>query len=131
MAPAPLDSRSPSQKRIAAALQHRFFRRVHMPAILTATILVGLATTWILFRIHLNVFAIRYGLAVITAYAAFVGFIKLWLWYVEYCGRSRSSGAADDWFDCINFSGGGSGPGSARSFHRGGGKFGRGGARVE
>lgn len=128
MATVPLDSRTPSQKRIADALQHRFFLRVHMTAILTATILVGLATTWVLYRIHLNVFAIRYGLAVITAYAAFVGFIKVWLWYVEYCGRRRSSGTADDWFDCINFSGGGSSSGSSVSFSGGGGKFGGGGA---
>ena len=128
MATVPLDSRTPSQKRIAAALQHRFFLRVHMTAILTATILVGLATTWVLYRIHLKVFAIRYGLAVITAYAAFVGFIKVWLWYVEYCGRRRSGSATDDWFDCINFSGGGSSSGSDVSFSGGGGKFGGGGA---
>jgi hypothetical protein len=99
-----------------------------MTAILTATILVGLATSWVLYRIHLNVFAIRYGLAVITAYAAFVGLIKVWLWYVEYCGRRRSAGTSDDWFDCINFSGGGSSSGSSVSFSGGGGKFGGGGA---
>jgi hypothetical protein len=128
VATVPLDSRTPSQKRITDALQHRFFLRVHMTAILTATILVGLATTWVLYRIRLNVFAIRYGLAVITAYAAFVGFIKIWLWYVEYCGRRRSGGTADDWFDCINFSGGGSSSGSSVSFSGGGGKFGGGGA---
>jgi hypothetical protein len=128
VATVPFDSKTPSQKRIAAALQHRFFLRVHMTAILTATILVGLATTWVLYRIHLNVFAIRYGLAVITAYAAFVGFIKVWLWYVEYCGRRRSCDTADDWFDCINFSGGGSSSGSGVSFSGGGGKFGGGGA---
>lgn len=96
-----------------------------MTAILAATILVGLATTYLLYRIHLKIFAIRYGLAVFTAYAAFVGFIKIWLWYVEYCGRSRSSGTADDWFDCINFSGSGSSSGSGVSFSGGGGKFAR------
>jgi len=128
VATVPLDPRTPSQKRIADALQHRFFLRVHMTAILTATILVGLATTYLLYRIHLNVFAIRYGLAVITAYAAFVGFIKVWLWYVEYCGRRRSSDSSDDWFDCINFSSGGSSSGSSVSFSGGGGKFGGGGA---
>ena len=128
MATVPLDARTPNQQRIAAALQHRFFLRAHMTAILTATILVGLATTYLLFRIHLNVFAIRYGLAIITAYAAFVGFIKIWLWYVEYCGRRRSGGTSDDWFDCINFSGGGSSSGSSVSFSGGGGKFGGGGA---
>ena len=127
MATVPLDTTA-SEKRIAAALQHRFFLRAHMTAILTGTILVGLATNLLLYRIHLNIFAIRYGLAVITAYAAFVGFIKIWLWYVEYCGRRRSGGTSDDWFNCINFSGSGSSSGSGLSFSGGGGKFGGGGA---
>jgi uncharacterized membrane protein YgcG len=125
----PLDA-PPSEKRIAAALQHRFFLRAHMAAILTATILIGLGVVRILYLIHLNVFAVRYGVAVIAAYAAFVGFIKIWLWYVEYCGR-RKSGSSDAWFDCINFSGSGSSGGSSGSsvsFSSGGGKFGGGGA---
>jgi hypothetical protein len=127
VATVPLDAPA-SEKRIAAALQHRFFLRAHMTAILTGTILVGLATNLLLYRIHLNIFAIRYGLAVITAYAAFVGFIKVWLSYVEYCGRRRSGGHSDDWFNCVNFSGGGSSSGSGVSFSGGGGKFGGGGA---
>ena len=117
---------------MAAALQHRFFLRAHMTAILTATLLVGLAVTRILYLIHLNVFAIRYGLAVIAAYAAFVGLIKVWLWYVESCGKRRSSsGTNDDWFNCVNFSSGGSSSSpssSSISFSGGGGKFGGGGA---
>ena len=126
----PLDA-PPSEKRIAAALQHRFFLRLHMTAILTGTILVGLLVTRLLFLIHVNVFAIRYGVAIIAAYAAFVGFVKVWLWYVELCGRRRSS-ASDDWFNCVNFSSSGTSSASdvsdLVSFRGGGGKFGGGGA---
>jgi len=125
VATVPLDA-AVNQKRIAAALQHRFFLRAHMTAILTATILVGLGVTRLLFLAHVNVFAIRYGVAVIAAYAAFVGFIKVWLWYVDYCRR----GASGDWLDCVNFSSGGSTSSSSGSlsFSGGGGKFGGGGA---
>src|SRR5216684_165072 len=90
------------QARLAAALQHRFFLRLHMAAILTGTLLVGLLVTRVLFLLHLNVFAVRYGLAVIAAYAAFVGFVKMWLWYIAWCGTRSRSG--DDGADCLNFS---------------------------
>jgi hypothetical protein len=114
----------PSEKRLAAVLEHRFFLRLHMTAILTSTILVGLATTRLLFMLHVNIFAIRYGVAVIAAYAAFVGFVKLWLMYIS--ARSDSN-----WLDSINFSSGGSSSSSSSSsssFGSGGGKFGGGGS---
>ena len=99
-----------------------------MATILTATLLVGLGVTRLLFFFHVNIFAIRYGLAVFLAYAAFVGFIKIWLTYVELCGRRKTSGG-DAWFDCVNFSGGGtSSSASDLSFSGAGGKFGGGGA---
>ncbi len=128
---------APSEKRLAAALQHRFFLRLHMTAILTATVLVGLLMTRVLALMHLNIFAIRYALAVIGAYAAFVGFIKVWLWYVEFCeNRDRrragnSSGGSDAWFDCVNLSSGGistTSSGSSDALSVGGGRFGGGGA---
>jgi hypothetical protein len=114
----------PSEKRLAAVLEHRFFLRLHMTAILTATILVGLVTTRGLFLLHVNVFWLRYAVAVITAYAAFVGCVKLWLVYIA----ARSGGS--DWLDSINITGGGSSSssGSSSSFSSGGGKFGGGGA---
>ena len=130
MATVPLES-NPNLKRITAALEHRFFLRVHMTAMLTATILVGLATNLLLYRMRVTVFAIRYGIAVITAYAAFIGCIRLWLLYVGFRGRRRSGSGVDDWFDCVNFTGSGSSSGSSGggvSFRGGGGKFGGGGA---
>src|SRR6266480_3520523 len=113
----------PSEKRLAAVLEHRFFLRLHMTAILTATILVGLATTRALFLLNVNVFWLRYAVAVITAYAAFVGCVKLWLVYIVARGGS-------DWLDSVNFSGSGSSSstGSSHSFNSGGGKFGGGGS---
>jgi len=133
----------PSEKRLAAALQHRFFLRLHMAAILTGTLLAGLLVTRILYLAHLNLFAVRYGIAVIAAYAAFVGLIKVWLGYIEFCaGRDRrrtaaaasSAATSDNWFDSFTFSGTGGGPslgsgGSpAGALSSGGGRFGGGGA---
>src|SRR6266550_4431932 len=90
----------PSEKRLAAVLEHRFFLLLHM-----------------------NVFWLRYAVAVITAYAAFVGGVKLWLIYIA----ARSGGS--DWLDSINITGGGSSSsGSSHSFNSGGGKFGGGGS---
>lgn len=128
---------TPSEKRIAAALQHRFFLRLHMTAILTATLLVGLLVTRILYGLHLNIFAIRYALAVIVAYAAFVGCIKVWIWYVELCStRARRRG--EDFLDGLSFSSNGTtsfspdfgsgGGSSSSSLSGGGGRFGGGGA---
>ncbi|HJT17883.1 MAG TPA: hypothetical protein VJ853_10860, partial [Thermoanaerobaculia bacterium] len=115
----------PSEKRLAAALQHRFFLRLHMAAILTATILVGLGITRLLFHLGVMLTA-RYALAVLAAWGAFIGFVKLWLAYIS----ARSGGS--DWLDSVNFSGGGSSSASesssASSFGSGGGKFGGGGA---
>jgi len=116
----------PSEKRLAAALQHRYFLRLHMTAILAATILVGLGLTRLLFALGV-IFAVRYAIAVLGAYAAFVGFVKLWLAYISARG-------GNDWLDSVNFSGGGSSSSSSASsssgssFGSGGGKFGGAGA---
>lgn len=131
------EDETPSQARVRAVLEHRFFLRLHMAAILGGTLLVGLVTTRVLFAVHLRNMAIRYAIAVTMAYAAFLGLIKLWLWYIDFCAeraRARSSGGGDDWFQCINFSGGGSwsfdasSGGSSDAFSEGGGRFGGGGA---
>ena len=120
----------PSEKRLADVLEHKFFLRLHMTAILTATILVGLGTTRGLYMLHVNVFWIRYGLAVITAYIAFIGFVKLWLLYIGM--RSESN-----WLDSIGFNSSGStswssssssSGSSSSSFSSSGGKFGGGGS---
>ncbi|MEO8034051.1 MAG: hypothetical protein ABI837_06425 [Acidobacteriota bacterium] len=131
------ESETLSQARVRAVLEHRFFLRLHMAAILGGTLLVGLLTTRVLFAVHLRNMAVRYAIAVTMAYATFLGLIKLWLWYIDFCAsraRAQGSGGGDDWFECLNFSGGGSwsfsasSGGSSDAFSEGGGRFGGGGA---
>lgn len=129
----------PSEKRLAAALEHRFYLRAHMSAMLIATLLAGLAATRLLAASGVNVFAVRYGVAVIVAYAVFIASVKLWLGYIALCAaaaarRAGTSKGGDDWFDCFNLSSSGSSSwsssssSSASSLSEGGGKFGGGGA---
>jgi hypothetical protein len=125
----------PSEKRLADALQHRFYLRVHMAAMLTATLLAGLITTRLLLAAGVRNFAVRYGIAVVVAYAVFITSVKLWLAYIGFCAaaaRRRAGSTGDDWFDCFNMSSGGSsswsGGGGSSSVSEGGGKFGGGGA---
>jgi hypothetical protein len=126
-----------SQKRVRAVLEHRFFLRLHMAAILGGTLLVGLGATRLLYALHLRNMAVRYAMSVTLAYSAFLGLIKIWLWYIDFCAiraRAQSGKSGDDWFDCLNFSSSGSSSFSAStdgvgdSFGSGGGKFGGGGA---
>src|SRR5512141_1815079 len=109
----------PSKERLSGALKRHFFLRVHMFVILGGTVTIGLLTTKILLITHERNLALRYGVAVCVAFAAFVGFIKLWLGYVGFCAkRSRGSG---DWGDFVDFAcdgvdfGGGGGGGSDAS----------------
>jgi len=122
----------PDKARLSGALKKHFFLRVHMFVILGGTITVALLTTKILLITHDRSLALRYGIAVCVAFAAFLGFIKLWLAYVGVCAaRSRSS---SDWSDFVDFDcgginvGGGGGGSSATDFVSGGGRFGGGGA---
>ncbi|HEX7418979.1 MAG TPA: hypothetical protein VF505_03775 [Thermoanaerobaculia bacterium] len=125
----------PSEKRLADALQHRFYLRVHMAAMLTATLLAGLIVTRLLLAAGVRNFAVRYGIAVVVAYAVFITSVKLWLAYIGFCAaaaRRRAGSTGDDWFDCLNMGSGGSsswsGGSSSSSVSEGGGKFGGGGA---
>ncbi len=128
----------PSEKRLAAALEHRFYLRAHMAAMLIATLLAGLATTRLLAAAGINVFAVRYGVSVIVAYAVFISSVKLWLGYIAICAaaakRRAASKGGDGWFDCFDFTSSGSSSWSGSSssggssLSEGGGKFGGGGA---
>jgi len=116
----------PDRSRVTDALTKHFFLRVHMFVILGGTISVGLLTTKILLITHERNLALRYGVATCIAFAAFLGFVKLWLGYVAHCAsRSHGSGWADiiD-FDCDGFSSGA----ADADFSAGGGSFGGGGA---
>ncbi|HSP14598.1 MAG TPA: hypothetical protein VLV78_07595 [Thermoanaerobaculia bacterium] len=123
-----------SEKRFAAALQHRFFLRLHMTAMLAATLLAGIVTTRFLASAGLGVLWFRYALAVTVAYAVFVTSVKLWLWYIGLfaaAAQRRASKSGGNWLDGFDFSSGGSSSsssGGSSSFDTGGGRFGGGGA---
>lgn len=123
-----------SEKRFAAALQHRYFLRVHMSAMLALTVLAGIFADRLLARAGLNVLAVRYFVSVCAAYFVFVSSVKLWLLYLGFTvasAASRRSGGSN-WIDGFDFSssGGSSSGGSSGSvsFDGGGGRFGGGGA---
>jgi hypothetical protein len=104
-----------------------------MSLILVATFAVGLLTVHGLFAIHVAKLWMRYAIAVIVAYASFLGLLKVWLFYFAICIRyahgKGSSGGVD--LDFCDFSSGGSSSGSSSSISElgsGGGKFGGGGA---
>ncbi len=127
----------PEKERFSTALKRRFFLRVHMFVIVGGTVAVGLLTTKILLLTHERNLAFRYGLAVIVAFAAFLGFIKLWLGYVGLCLARKGRGSSDggDWLDVVDFDcdgistgGGGDGIGGPQFESGGGSSFGGGGA---
>jgi hypothetical protein len=123
-----------TRTRLNVWLAKHFSLRLHMTLILVATFAVGLLTVHGLFAIHVAKLWLRYAIAVLVAYGAFLGLLKVWLIYFAICirqahGGGSSSSGGD--FDFCNFSSGGSSSGSSSSlsdFGSGGGKFGGGGA---
>ena len=122
-----------TRERLNAWLAKHFSLRLHMTIILVATFAVGLLTVHGLFVIHVAKLWMRYAIAVIVAYGAFLGLLKIWLFYFAICIRQAhgksSSGGID--LDVCDFSSGGSSSGSSSSLSdlgSGGGKFGGGGA---
>ena len=105
-----------------------------MTVILVATFAVGLLTVHGLFAIHVAKLWMRYALAVIVAYAAFLGLLKIWLVYFAICIRhAHGESGGVDISDFCDFSGAGSSSGSSSSVSElgsGGGKFGGGGASA-
>lgn len=120
----------PTKERFSTALKRRFFLRVHMFVIVGGTVAVGLLVTKILLITHERNLAFRYGFAVIVSFAAFLGFIKIWLFYVARCVRKKARGGGGDvWLDVVDFDGGGISAGGGPHFETGGGSsFGGGGA---
>jgi hypothetical protein len=128
----------PTKERIQKALQGRFFLRVHMFVILGTTIGAGMVSTRVLYFLHFTSMAWRYGIAVLSAYAVFLGLVRLWLAYVGYCISTRT-GSDLDWLSGFDFSSDGvalapdfvsssTSESSGSVLQAGGGKFGGGGA---
>jgi hypothetical protein len=123
-----------TRERLNTWLAKHFSLRLHMTVILVATFAVGLLTVHGLFAIHVAKLWMRYAIAVIVAYAAFLGLLKIWLVYFAICIRhAHGQSGGVDISDFCDFSGGGSSSGSSSSVSElgsGGGKFGGGGASA-
>jgi hypothetical protein len=138
-APAPKDKgakRTP-RERIAAALHSRFALRFHTSILLLWMFSAGLLTTKGLFALGMQSMFLRYTIAIVVAYGAFLFGLRVWLAYVGAGGSSSGTGnrqasSKDSSIDLPDFSysGGGSGGGSPVGFGGGGGSSGGGGASM-
>lgn len=68
--------------RFSTWLQRRFSLRIHMSLILLATITAGVVATHVMVSVHLNRLWLRYAIAVLFAYGAFLLLVKVWLFYL-------------------------------------------------
>ncbi len=122
--------------RIAAALHSRFALRFHTSILLLWCFSAGLLTTKGLFALGMQSMFLRYTMAIVVAYGAFLLGVRLWLAYVgagaaRNVNRTRSTDRIDGSPDIpdLSFPGGGSsGGGSPGPFSGGGGSSGGGGA---
>src|SRR5690242_9244419 len=134
-AAAPLSAR----ERIARALRARFALRMHTSILLLWTFCAGLLTTKALYALGMQTMWLRYFIAIIVAYGAFLLGVRIWLAYigrgrlVQSGSRLQSSRKSDGSVDLPDLipSGGGSssgGSGVGGIFRGGGGGSGGGGA---
>lgn len=115
-------ARAPLAARLKRRILKQYFVRLHMALILTATIASGLVASKLLLEAGAGSVLVRYPLAVLFAYAAFLGMTRLWVRYTVV-NRNSSPGIAEDAFDAALdvIDDGGSSNGSSRSFAFGGG----------
>jgi len=114
----------------AALPESKLAARFQMTLILAGTMLAGFLASKILLELRLHAILVRYPLAVVFSYLAFVGLVKLWLITLARTrakNKGSSSGSLSNILD-VQSSGGGSG--SGRVFQGGGGNFGGGGASA-
>lgn len=115
----------------------RFAVRLHVLLILSACFAVGLAVTKLLLMAGVSTLWLRYAVALVMAYCAFLLGVRLWLAYTGYVRRilpARRSSVTDG-ADLPGFGGGSGGGGSGGSvelpgFRGGGGGSGGGGASA-
>jgi hypothetical protein len=130
-------SRTP-RERVAAALRSRFALRFHTSILLLWMFSAGLLTTKALFAMGVQSMFLRYTIAIVVAYGAFLLGVRIWLAYVG-AGRGGTGNArrvnnrgTDSSIDLPNFSNSGSssGGGSSSVFGGGGGTSAGGGASA-
>ena len=77
--------------RVCDALKRRFFLRFHVSLILLFTFCAGLVTTRAMLWLGVDVMWVRYLVAMLAAYGAFLLGVRLWLAYI---GASATAGVA-------------------------------------
>lgn len=113
----------------------RFALRLHVILILSACFAVGLAVTKLLLMAGVSTLWLRYAVALVMAYLAFLLGVRLWLAYTGYTGRilpaRRGSRLLGD-TGLPDFGGGGGSGGGVElpGFRGGGGGSGGGGAST-
>jgi hypothetical protein len=114
-------------KRFKERILHTYFVRCDMSLILAVVIASGIGASKLMLELGLHSLPVRYPLALLFSFLAFLLLIKVWIWYV-FC---RNTGGPDltgvDPGD-IQISGGGSGGPNPGTAHFGGGDSGGGGA---
>lgn len=139
MSEAETPPRSP-RERFARALAERFFLRFHVTLILAFTFSAGIIASRSLYAWGLHSMALRYGIALVVAYAAFLLACRLWIHYVASFGDPRRAprreldkrDSGDASLPDFSFGSGGdsTGTGGGSVFHGGGGGSGGGGASA-
>ena len=111
-------------QRFKDRILHKYFVRCDMSLILLVVIASGLITSKLLLELGLHSLLMRYPLALLVSFFAFLGLIRVWIWYV-FCRESISVNLGG--LDSID-GGGGGGGGGGSAVQFGGGDSGGGGA---
>lgn len=112
-------------ERVRRMLARRGMPRVEMSLILAATGAAGFVASFVMLRFGLSAMWLRYGLAVLFAYAVFLLLLRIWL-YLH--GREPKGNASDYVLDMVPHDLGGASRVADASAFGGGGDFGGAGA---
>jgi len=123
--------------RLARSLREHFALRMHTSILLVWTFCAGLLTTKALFALGMQAMWMRYLIAIVVAYGAFLLGVRIWLAYIgrghqtQTAKRLQAEKKKSSSIDLPDFSssgGGSGGSGSGGIFRGGGGGSGGGGA---
>ncbi len=89
------------KRRCVVWLESRFFLRFHIALILLGSFLAGLLASAVMLRLGVTAMPSRYGLAVMIAYVAFLGLVRLWIAYVR-TETSERAGLDGDLADVVD-----------------------------
>lgn len=113
---------------ILRSLTRRFFLRFHVAILLLWAFCVGLLTARLMLALGADSMLVRYPVAVLAAYCAFLIGVRVWLAYVDLGRHIRRRGESDATLDLPNIDLPSAKSEGIGAIHAGGGRFGGGGA---